>query len=434
MMLEGVRVIEFSIAWAGPLAGRFLGDLGAEVIKVEHPTSRGGHLPDDPSLRDRDGIDDWTWGTLPGPIFRPGIFPDAEPGEQPWNRSGAFNKMNRNKRSLCIDLKLPGGREVFDRLVATSDVVLNNYSPRGVRSLGIDYESLAAINPDIIAVSLSGFGASGPDQTRVSWGPMLEAQSGLAATTGYPDRGPLKMGAALPDPMGGVHGALAVLAALSERDRTGKGMNVDVSQLEAYACIGGELYLAASLSGEAPARRGNRSLEHAPQGVYPCAGDDAWIAITAASDEEWSKLVAVVGDDSLRDPELASVVARVDRHAELDKAIAAWTCGQDKFELTHRLQAAGVTAFASMTNQDLVDDPHLSARGFIVEWDQPSVGVRKYPGFPIHFSALPALPMRPCPDLGQDNHYVLGDVLGEPDDAIAALESNGVVATAPPRS
>ena len=122
MILEGVRVIEFSIAWAGPLAGRFLGDLGAEVIKVEHPTSRGGHLPDDPSLRERDGIDDWTWGTLPGPIFRSGIFPDAEPGEQPWNRQGVFNKMNRNKRSLGIDLKLPGGREVFDRLVAASDV------------------------------------------------------------------------------------------------------------------------------------------------------------------------------------------------------------------------------------------------------------------------------------------------------------------------
>ncbi len=432
MMLDGIRVIEFSIAWAGPLAGRFLGDLGAEVIKVEHPTSRGGHLPDDPSLRERDGIDDWTWGTLPGPIFRPGIFPDAEPGEQPWNRSGAFNKMNRNKRSLCIDLKLPGGREVFDRLVATSDVVLNNYSPRGVRSLGIDYGSLATVNPNIIAVSLSGFGATGPDQTRVSWGPMLEAQSGLAATTGYPDRGPLKMGAALPDPMGGVHGALAVLAALSERDRTGQGMNIDVSQLEAYASIGGEIYLAASLTGEPPARRANRSLEHAPQGVYPCAGDDAWIAITAASDDEWTRLVAVIGDDSLGGAELGSVAARFDRHDELDKAISAWTCGQDKFELTHRLQAAGITAFASMTNQDIVEDAHLAARGFMVEWDQPAVGVRKYPGFPIHFSTRPDLPMRPCPDLGQDNHYVLNEVLGASAEDVAVLERDNVIATAPP--
>jgi crotonobetainyl-CoA:carnitine CoA-transferase CaiB-like acyl-CoA transferase len=219
---RGRARIEFSIASGRPLAGRFLGDLGAEVIKVEHPTSRGGHLPDDPSLRERDGIDEWTWGTLPGPVFRSGIFPDAEPGDQPWNRQGVFNKMNRNKRSLGIDLKLPGGREVFDRLVAASDVVLNNYSPRGVRSLGIDYESLAAINPHIIAVSLSGFGATGPDQARVSWGPMLEAQSGLAASTGYPDRGPLKMGPPCPTRWA-VHGALAVLAALSERDRTGKG-------------------------------------------------------------------------------------------------------------------------------------------------------------------------------------------------------------------
>jgi crotonobetainyl-CoA:carnitine CoA-transferase CaiB-like acyl-CoA transferase len=432
MILDGIRVIELSVAWAGPLAGRFLGDLGAEVIKVEHPTSRGGHLPDDPSLRERDGIDDWTWGTLPGPIFRSGIFPDAEPGDQPWNRQGVFNKMNRNKRSLCIDLKRPGGREVFDRLVAKSDVLLNNYSPRGVRSLGIDYDSLAGINPNIIAVSMSGFGATGPDQARVSWGPMLESQSGLAATTGYPDRGPLKMGAALPDPMGGVHGAFAVLAALSERDRTGKGMNVDVSQLEAYASVGGEIYVAASLTGQAPARRGNRSLHHAPQGVYPCTGDDAWIAITVASDDEWTALVSVIGDDSLCDPELTSVAARFDRHDELDKTIAAWTCGHDKFDLTQRLQRAGVTAFASMTNKDIVEDAHLAARGFMVEWDQPAVGVRKYPGFPIHFSALPPVTMRPCPVLGQDNHYVLADVLDTPAAVIAELERNGVVADAPP--
>jgi crotonobetainyl-CoA:carnitine CoA-transferase CaiB-like acyl-CoA transferase len=403
------------------------------VIKVEHPTSRGGHLPDDPSLRQRDGIDNWTWGTLPGPIFRSGIFPDAEPGDQPWNRQGVFNKMNRNKRSLCIDLKLPGGREVFDRLVAKSDVLLNNYSPRGVRSLGIDYASLSAINPNIVTVSLSGFGATGPDQARVSWGPMLESQSGLAATTGYPDRGPMKMGAALPDPTGGIHGAFAVLAALSERDRTGTGFDVDVSQLEAYASIGGEIYLAASLTGEAPPRRANQSLQHAPQGVYPCAGDDAWIAITVASDAEWAALVSVIGDDTLADPALASVAARFDRHDDLDKAISAWTAAYDKFELTHRLQGAGVTAFASLTNRDIVEDPHLAARQFIVEWDQPAVGVRKYPGFPIHFSALPPPAMNPCPDLGQDNHYVLRDVVGETPEAIADLEQRGVIATSPPR-
>ncbi len=154
---------------------------------------------------------------------------------------------------------------MFDRLVAVSDVVLNNYSPRGVKSLGIDYDTLKAINPKIIAVSLSGFGSTGPDQDRVSWGPMLESFSGLAATTGYPDGGPLKMGAALPDPMGGTHCAFAVLAALSERDRTGQGMFLDISQLETYAAAGGEMYLAASITGEAPPARPTAPISSPPR-------------------------------------------------------------------------------------------------------------------------------------------------------------------------
>ncbi len=432
MILDGVRVLELSIAWAGPLAGRFLGDLGAEVIKVEHPTSRGAGTTGAGGFSVTEDISDWEWGSLPGPVFRSGIYPDADPGDDPWNRQGVFNKMNRNKRSLCIDLKLPAGRDVFDRLVAKSDIVLNNYSPRGVRSLGIDYADLVAINPTIIAVSLSGYGATGPDQARVSWGPMLEAHSGLNALTGHPHGGPVKMGAALPDPMGGTHCAFAILAALSERDRTGQGMYLDISQLETYASVGGEIYLAASLTGEAPPRRGNRSLRHAPQGVYPCAGDDAWIAITVASDEEWAALVSVVGTDALRDPALASVAARFERHDEIDGVIAAWTQGQDKLALTAQLQGAGVTAFASMTNGDIVEDPHLEARNFMVEWDQPGVGPRRYAGFPIHFSKMAPPPMRPTPPLGQDNHYVLAEVLGEPDDVIKTLERDGVIADRPP--
>jgi crotonobetainyl-CoA:carnitine CoA-transferase CaiB-like acyl-CoA transferase len=432
MILDGVRVLELSIAWAGPLAGRFLGDLGAEVIKVEHPTARGAGTTGAGGFSVTEDISGWTWGTLPGPVFRSGIYPDADPGDEPWNRQGVFNKMNRNKRSLCIDLKLPAGRDVFERLVAKTDIVLNNYSPRGVRSLRIDYDDLAAINPNIIAVSLSGYGSTGPDQARVSWGPMLEAQSGLTALTGHPDGGPVKMGAALPDPMGGTHCAFAVLAALAERDRTGHGMFLDISQLETYASIGGEIYLAASLTGEAPPRRGNRSDRCAPQGVYPCAGDDAWIAITVASDEEWTALVALVGADALNDPSLRSVAARFERHDAIDGVIGAWTCGQNKLDLTERLQRAGITAFASLTNGDIVEDPHLRARGFMVEWDQPTIGPRQYPGFPIHFSKMAPPPMRPTPRLGQDNHYVLADVLGESAETITALERDGVITDRPP--
>ena len=359
------------------------------MIKIEHPTSRGGHLPDDPSLRERDGIDEWTWGTLPGPIFRSGIFPDAEPGDQPWNRQGVFNKMNRNKRSLGIDLKLPGGREVFDRLRggrATSSSTTTAHA-----ACAASASTTSRWPPSTRTSSPCRSPASAlPAPTRpASRGARCwRRQSGLAASTGYPDRGPLKMGAALPDPMGGVHGALAVLAALSERDRTGKGMNVDVSQLEAYASIGGEIYLTASLTGRPPERRGNRSLQHAPQGVYPCAGDDAWIAITVASDAEWSALVAEIGDDctARRGPRLRGRPAS-SATTNSTRRSAPGRPSTDKFELTRRLQRAGVHRVR------VDDEPATSWRTPIwrrgASWwngTSPRCGVRTYPGFPIHFS------------------------------------------------
>ena len=168
-------------------------------------------------------------GKLPGPIFRSGIYPDADPGEHPWNRQGIFNKMHRNKQSLCIDLKTTPGREVFVDLVRISDIVLDNYSPRGVASLGLDYEQLSKYNPRIITVSMSGYGLTGPDSMRVSLGPVLEAHSGLASATGYEDGGPLKMGVAFADPIAALHALAATLAALDQRDRTGVGMGLDFS-------------------------------------------------------------------------------------------------------------------------------------------------------------------------------------------------------------
>jgi crotonobetainyl-CoA:carnitine CoA-transferase CaiB-like acyl-CoA transferase len=429
--LGGVRVLEFSVAWAGPLAGRFLADLGAEVIKVEHPSARGVGVTGAGGFRMKEDVTGWRWGQLPGPVFRSGIYPDADPGERPWNRQGIFNKMNRNKRSLAIDLKAPGGRDVLADLVRASDVVLDNYSPRGVESLGIDHESLLRWNPRIVGVSLSGYGHTGPDRMRVSWGPILESHSGLAATTGYPDGGPLKMGVALPDPVGGLHCLVAVLTALEERDRTGRGGFVDISQLETYAAIGGESYLAASATDAVPPRRGNRSPERAPQGVYPCAGEDEWVAISVESDGEWRALAGVIGG-ALGADRYRTLAERRDHHDEIDRAIAVWSAGRDKREAMRTLQAAGVRAGAVMTNRDIVEDEHLASRGFMVEWDQADVGRRRFPGFPIHFTDPAEIPMRGAPALGADNGYVLAEVLGYADERVAALAAAGVIATAPP--
>jgi crotonobetainyl-CoA:carnitine CoA-transferase CaiB-like acyl-CoA transferase len=432
--LAGIGVLEFSVAWAGPLAGRFMADLGADVIKLEHPTSRGLSLSGpggerwDPAK--------WTWGTIPGPEHRNGTYPDADPGEHWWNRLGYFNKINRGKRSLCIDLKAPGGREVFEELVRRADVVVNNYSPRGVRSLGIDRDTLRAINPKIVTIDLSGFGATGPGAEQVSWGPILDATSGMAEATGYADSGPYKQGLAFPDAVGGVHGAFAILAALHERDRTDGPVHLDISQQETLLGLAGDLALWTSVTGTSPARRGARSLTYAPAGVYRCAGDDDWLALTVRDDAEWAALVDTIVDEAepaarpLDDPAWASVEGRFAGHDEIDKVIEAWLAGRSKHDAMDELQAAGVAAVAVMTNKDLVEDRHMVARGFMVTLDHVDVGPRGFPGFPIHFDGS-ATDLKPTPALGAHNHEVLREI-GRTDADIAALAAAGTIADRPP--
>lgn len=423
--LDGVRVLELTVAWAGPMAGRWLGEFGADVIKIEHPTSRGlamgSGMAADPS---------WQRGQLPGPTLRNGIFPDNDPGEHWWNRLGHFNKMNRTKRSLCLDLKAPGGREIFEELVRRSDVVLNNYSPRGVLSLGIDHETLRTINPRIVTVDLSGFGATGPEYDQVSWGPILEGASGLAHATGYAGSGPFKQGLAFPDAVGGLHGAVALLAALWERDVTGEAVHVDASQLETYLQFAGDLCLTTSLTGASPARKGNRAEDLAPQGVYPCRGDDRWLALSVPDDAAWARLVELVRDPALADADYRSVDGRRAAHDHLDSILAAWTSGQDAHELMARLQDAAIPAGVAMSNEDLVGDPHLTERGFLVTVEQTDARPLTFPGFPVHAAGWQPT-VRAAPALGEHNEEILR-WLGYDDAAIATLRAAGTVADVPP--
>ncbi len=427
MMLNGVRVLDFTIAWAGPLAGRWLADLGAEVIHVEQRLARGlGTTAAGGFAATQKEIGEWRWGELPGPTFRSGIYPDADPGEHPWNRQGVYNKMQRNKLGLCMDLKAPGAREVLLDLVRVTDVLLDNYSPRGSSNMGLDYEALVPYKPDLIRIAMSGYGYTGPDRMRPSWGPILEAHSGMTWASGYEDGGPVKVGVALPDPTGGLHAVVAILAALDERDRTGRGCFIDMSQLETYASLGGEKYLSTSATGGEPPRLANRSADRAPQGVYPCQGDEEWLAISVETDEEWAALAGVLGPHMRDDPDLRTLGGRLDRHDEIDGAITAWSRTKDRFEAMHHLQALGVRACVLMTNGDLVEDPHLASREFIVEWDQVDVGRRGFPGFPVHFQDPAEIPMVGAPGLGQDNERVLVEILGYPPDRVRELLAAGV--------
>jgi crotonobetainyl-CoA:carnitine CoA-transferase CaiB-like acyl-CoA transferase len=422
--LTATRLLEFGIAWAGPLAARTLGDLGVDVVKVEHPLSRG--------FGAGSGVVEnstWRWGDLAPPAIRAEIFPLTEPGERRWNRMGTWNKMNRSKRSLCLDAKPADGAAVLDALIADADLFVHNMTPRGAGSLGVAPERLAALNPHIASVAMTGYGETGPMSTHSSYGPMLEAYAGFAEATGYIGDPPLRIGIAFPDAVGGLHGAYALLAALWERELTGQAVHVDLSQLETLMSFAGEAFIAASADGVSPPRHGNRSADHAPQGIYRCDGDDAWVAVTVQGDAEWAALLQLFGDPDLVDLADADLAARTAAHDRIDSALARWTRTRAPLVAAKELQAYGIVAAPTFTNRDLVLDDHLAARGFIVSWDHPDVGVQRYPGFPIHFARTPVT-VRPTPTLGADNRDILRE-LGCTDDQIDALEAAGVIAVAP---
>ncbi len=426
--LGSVRVAEFSIAWAGPLTGRFLADFGVHVLKVEHPASRG--VSTEARTRLTNGAPGWTRGMPTDPQIRAEVFPDAVPGERFWNRTGVWNKMNRGKHSLAIEAKEPAGKIILDQVLATSDIVLHNFSPRGAASLGIDAKAVGPLNPSAITIAMTGYGETGPMSTHFSFGPMLEGYCGLNQATGYTGEGPLRLGLAFPDAVGGVHGAFAALAALWERAATGAPVHADISQLETLASIVGDGLLLTSVTGQAPARHGNRSGDVAPQGVYRCAGEDRWLAITIAGDEQWRRLVDVVGAPGLAALRDAPLAQRLARHDEIDAAIATWAIEREDVAAAAELQTLGIAACPAFTARELVDNEHLAARGFMVEWDQADVGVARFPGYPIHFDRR-TYQIVGAPALGADNATTLRD-LGYDDDEIAKLEADGIIADRPP--
>ncbi|WP_428115986.1 CoA transferase [Candidatus Poriferisodalis sp.] len=432
--LAGVRVVEFTIAWAGPLVCRMLADLGADVIKIEHPTARGLAMPPAEMISAERG--DWVWGQLPGPLSRNGIFLGNDPGVDWFNRLGHWNKMNRSKRDLCLDVKAPGGRDVLRRLVATADIVVNNYSPRGVRSLGITAAELREINPYIVTLDMSGFGATGPDAENISWGPVLDAASGLAFTTGYPDSGPYKQGIAFPDVVGGLHGTVIALASLWQHWRTGEPVAVDLSQLETAIAVAGDQFGAASLrpaSSAPPPRRGARSSDAAPAGVYRCRGEDAWLALTVTDDEAWQALAGILqGEcgDECGSSDWAKFAARQANHDAIDAVIERWASARNKHEAAAELQAAGIAASAVMTIADIVNDDHSTARGLMVDLARPGEQPQHFPGLAFRFDTTPA-DVRPPPKLGEHNEAILAELGYEPDE-IADLYDSNTIATAPP--
>ena len=401
--LTGLRVLEVTANWAGPLAGRHLGDMGADVIKfevAERPATRASHSA---------GGQEWT---------------------RPYNRSGYFNLFNRNKRDLVLDLATPEGKELFLRMVEVSDVVLENNSTRVFPNLGLDYETLAARNPRIIMCSMSGFGATGPEAHYVAYGSNIEASSGLVAATGYEEGALYGTGSYYADPITGAHGTIGILAALIAREHTGRGQYIDMALQESGAAFQVEAIMDYRLNGRVASPANNRSRRIAPQGAYRSAGDDCWLAIGVESDDQWRALCDVIGSAGLA-KRYPNIEARRSGHDEIDDAIEAWSSALDHNRATLMLQAAGVPAGPVLAGWEIVSDPQLHARDYFVDVVHPEVGHHRWDGYPWKLSRTPGRVGRPAPIFGEHNDELLTEVLRLSKAEIAGLRDRGVVADEP---
>ena len=400
--LAGLRVADFTWVWAGPFCTLQLAHLGAEVIRVETSTR----------ICVTRMLPPWPDDATPGP-----------------NRSGYFNQYNQGKKSLALDLKRDEAIEIAKRLVAASDIVVENFAAGVMDRMGLGYEVLRAIRPDVIMIALSGYGATGPDHDKVSYGPAQVPLSGMSSVTGYRGHPPMHVGVSYGDPTGGLFGAVAVLAALMHRARTGEGQYIDLSQWETSIAVLPEAVLDWTMNDRQPPRDGNRDPHMAPHGVFRAAGDDRWLALAIEDDAAWGRLAALMGQAALAaDPRFATLVARKRHEDELEALVTAWSETLPPEEAQSRLQAAGIAAFMVARNRDVAEDEHLRARGLFVELPHPEVGTRRHVGVPWRMSASDCRVRAAAPCLGADTDQVLRDVCGYDAETIDRLRSGGILA------
>lgn len=379
--LRGVRVLDLTSIWAGPYCTRLLADAGAEVIKIELAARPDG-----------------TRRRVMG----------ADAAENATEPASFFVELNRNKLGITLDLRAPDDRAHFHRLVDQADAVVENCSPRVMPNLGFDYAALRAIRSDIIVLSMPAFGGEGPYRDAVAYGSGIEAASGLASLNGYPDGPPALLGVAYGDPVAGLHGAVALLAALEHRRRSGEGQHIELAQREALTQFLGEAVVADSQGASVAACRGARHAEMAPHGCYRCRGRDRWVAIAVEDEQQWQRLCGVLGHPELAAHErFADVQLRLANHDILDRIIEQWTRRREHRAVMRLLQAAGVPAGAVLDPGELLADAHLAARGFFVPIVQAGAAPRLYPGAICRLSASPLAVQRPAPLLGEHDGLLL---------------------------
>jgi len=408
--LVGLRIADLTIITAGASATQILADFGADVIKVE-----AAGYPDP--------FRNWLGGLgQSGDVTRP------------WDASPPFNAVNRNKRGITLDLKHPAGREAFLRLVAVSDVVAENFRRGVMERLGLGFEELRKVKPDLVMVSLSSQGSTGPESGYGSFGSTLDALSGLMSTTGYGPDAPIWSSNEVnfPDQVVSIFGAGAILLGIRRRRQTGQGVFLDLSQRELVTSMIGEAVLEYTVNGQVRQPQANRDASRVPHGVYRCRGQDEWLAVAIDDDAQWANLCGAIGRPELAaDQRYATLPARWQHEAEIDALVSDWTQAQDKHDAMGLLQEAGVPAAAVQNGRDLLADPHLAQRGFYQKVVHPVGGAQRQRSWPFHLARTPATIRSPAPCLGQDTRAVLTGLLGYTDADVDRLEADGVIGTRP---
>jgi benzylsuccinate CoA-transferase BbsF subunit len=398
--LAGVRVTEFTSAWAGPYATCLLGFLGAEIIKVES----------------RKRIDH----------ARLVSFTTSSNFSNP-DQSPVFNSLNLNKESVCLDLTRPEAVEIAKQLVEKSDVVVENMRPGVIERLGLDYQALREVKPDIVYLSSSSCGQTGPHRKHVGYAPNFASAAGLSAVTGYPDWPPSILSGAI-DLRSATAAAFSILAALLCRQRTGEGQYIDLASQETIVMLNGNPMMDYLMNGRVQTRRGNRDDRMAPHNCYRCRGDDNWISIAVANDQEWRALCGIMEKPELAEDErFARAEVRWDHQEELDRIIGDWTRSRDAYEMMHDLQRAGVAAAPSLSNEALFKDPHLEERGIFVQVDHPLLKKDWVLSPPWRLSETPASIRRHAPSLGEHSQQIFEELLEMSPGEIQKLKEEQVI-------
>lgn len=402
--LQGIRVIDFSMGWAGPLCTRTLADLGADVIKIE-----AIQYPD------------WWRG-----IDRRSAYVDG----QMYEAALCFCIMNRNKRGITLDLTRPQGVALAKRLLVDADLVVDNYSVDVLRKLGLGYDVLRTLNPRLVMMSMSGFGSDSAHRNCRAYGSTLEQGSGLPSVVGNADGPPVMSHVAFGDAVGGLNGCAAVLVGLIHARNTGQGQFIDLAQIECMLPFAAPWMIVHSIGGAPPKRYGNRHPQFVPHGCFRCAGDDSWIVVAVTDENMWQQLAILIGrPDWTIDGSLKSAEARRDVEDVIERSIEAWTLTRSADQAMFELQAVGVAAGVARLPIDLLKDKHLESGGFLQEIERAFIGLHPQPSIPIREAGEPYAIRTAAPTLGQHNRDILSGLLGLSDPEIAQLAREGIIGT-----